>query len=49
MNQLIIYTIVLLCLVAAVGVLGVLFVHHGFFYAPVNESASTKPAIKTTT
>jgi hypothetical protein len=46
MNQLIIYTILLLCLVAAVGVLGVLFMHHGFFYAPVNESASIGPGIK---
>jgi len=49
MNMLIIYTILLLCLVAAVGVLGALFVHHGFFYAPVNESASIRPGIKTTT
>jgi hypothetical protein len=49
MNNLIIYTILLLCLVAAVGVFGVLFVHHGFFYAPMNESASIKPGIKTTT
>jgi hypothetical protein len=49
MNNLIIYTILLLCLVAAVGVLGVLFMHHGFFYTPVNESASIKPGTKTTT
>jgi hypothetical protein len=48
MNQLIIYIVLLLCLVVAVGVLGVFFVHQGFFRAPGNESASTGP-VKTTT
>jgi hypothetical protein len=48
MNRFIIYAILLLCFVAVVGVLGVTFMHHGFFYAPVNKSASINPGIKTT-